>query len=64
MKIQIGDEIRDMTPAELENYNAILASIEVDKQQQAQKQQNRANAISKLEALGLTAEEIAALVGA
>jgi len=64
MKIQIGDEVRDMTDDELKNYEQVI------KEQAAQiaALESRIAAIAsgraKLAALGLTDAEIAAFFGA
>ena len=64
MKIQIGDEVRDMTAAEKSNFDAVVA-------QQAELTQTlmdiaaaAASGRAKLAALGLTDDEINALLGA
>ena len=60
--IQIGDDVREMTDAEHAQH---LADIEQQKaQQEAQLAQTeaRASAFAKLAALGLTDDEIAALL--
>jgi DNA-binding NarL/FixJ family response regulator len=61
--IQIGDEVREMTNAEYEQWQAdnktqIQIAAAVETQIKA-----RDRALAKLVALGLTNEEIAALVG-
>lgn len=64
MKIQIGDQIRDMTADEKANHDAVLAEqIEAVKQIKAA-EKARESAISKLSALGLTDAELAAVLGA
>ena len=61
--IQIGIETREMTDAEFEQWQtdnkAHIANLETA----AKIIKARATALAKLEALGLTATEIAALVG-
>jgi hypothetical protein len=63
MKIQVGDEVRDMTPDEIAGYDAamndqlnIIAQIEAV-------EAAKTSAKAKLTALGLTDSEIKALVG-
>ena len=60
MKIQIGDDVREMTADERANYDTIIANA-------AKTADDRAAAIAsaraKLAGLGLTADEIAALLG-
>jgi hypothetical protein len=64
MKIQIGDEVRDMTAEEVANYKqvqrdseSVIATIDA-------KAAALASARTKLAALGLTDDEVAALLGA
>lgn len=60
--IQIGDEVREMTDAEHAQH---LADIEEQTQQhalQVAKLDARTSALAKLAALGLTDDEIAALL--
>jgi hypothetical protein len=63
MKIQIGTEIRDMTPDEVVEYNAAIN----DQQNTIAKikaiEAARTSAKAKLAALGLTEDEINALIG-
>jgi hypothetical protein len=60
MKIQIGDQVREMTADERANYDTIIANA-------AKAADDKAAAIAsaraKLAALGLTEQEIAALLG-
>ena len=67
MKIQIGDEIRDMTQDEIDNFNRVVAEREKEQLDAATAQvaaaKAKQSAISKLKALGLTDDEIVALVG-
>ena len=61
--IQIGTEQREMTDAEFEQWQA---DVEAAAQAQAAahaKEAARASALAKLAALGLSDDEIAALVG-
>jgi len=64
MKMQIGDEVRDMTQDEIANHNNVLveqtAAIAAIEAIEAAK----TSAKAKLAALGLTDNEINALVGA
>jgi hypothetical protein len=64
MKIQIGDEVRDMTQDEVANYKQVQRDSEsviaiIDAKAAA-----LASARTKLAALGLTDDEVAALLGA
>lgn len=65
--IQIGDEVREMTEAEIAAHTQCfdeLAAILAERDQTLALQiEARKSAISKLAALGLTKAEIAALVG-
>jgi hypothetical protein len=63
MKMQIGTDVREMTPDELANYTQLLADMETDKIKQLERQQARESALAKLADLGLTEAEIKALVG-
>lgn len=62
-KVQINDVVRNATPEETAIIEA--AQIEAAQRLQAAKeaQKNKQNALVKLQALGLTDAEIAALVG-
>lgn len=62
MKIQIGDEVRNMTADEKANHDAVIAEQNKSIEQIKNVEQARASALSKLEALGLTPAEISALV--
>ena len=64
MKIQIGTEIRDMTPDEVVEYNAAIIDQQNTIAQIEAVEAARTSAKAKLAALGLTEAEIAALVGA
>ena len=61
MKIQIDDLVRDATPEEIAAIEKTqadrLAEIEAEKQAEA----NKATVAAKLEALGLTADDLKAL---
>jgi hypothetical protein len=59
--IQIDEVVREMTDKEYEAYLADQAASEVQKAEKEAKIAARASALAKLEALGLTEEEIAAL---
>lgn len=63
MKIQIGEEVREMTDDEKANYDAVKreASAQVAAIEAAAAA--KVSARAKLKALGLTDAEIAALVG-
>ena len=60
-KVQIGDEVRDATPAEAAAIDALHADAEAQAQAGANKAAAAASGRNKLKALGLTDEEIAAL---
>ena len=62
--IQIGDEVREMTDAEYAQWQVDAADAAAAEQAAADAAAARASAIAKLAGLGLTADEIAALVGA
>jgi len=64
VKIQIGTEIRDMTPDEVVEYNAAIIDQQNTIAQIEAVEAARTSAKAKLAALGLTEAEIAALVGA
>lgn len=64
MKIQIGTEIRDMTPDEVAEYDAAMNDQQNVIAQIEAAEAARTSAKAKLAALGLTEAEIAALVGA
>jgi primosomal protein N'' len=61
--IQIGDEVREMTDAEYEQWLADVAQAEADQiaRNKAAKEQAKAKQ-AVLEKLGLTADEVAALL--
>jgi hypothetical protein len=59
--IQIDEVVREMTDKEYEAYLADQAASEVQQAEKEAKIAARASALAKLEALGLTEEEIAAL---
>jgi hypothetical protein len=66
---QTGEQtVVDLTPEEIaEHEKAVKEAIELDKQLEAERlalEEKRQSAKEKLEALGLTAEEIAAITGA
>ncbi len=63
-KVQIDDVVRDATPDEAAAIDAIRADAAAQQQVSANAAAARASAIAKLAGLGLTADEIAALVGA
>ena len=60
-------EVRDATPEEVAQRDADLAAFEAERvareQAEAQAAAAKASAISKLEALGLTADEVSAAFG-
>jgi hypothetical protein len=63
-KIQIGNEVREMNDAEYAQFEVDAADAAATEQAAADKKAARASAIAKLAGLGLTPDEIAALVGA
>lgn len=62
--IQIGDQVREMTAAEFEQWQKAVEEHAANVEAAADAAKARANALAKLEALGLTPAEVAALVGA
>ena len=62
-KVQINDEVRDATLDETAVIDAVRADVETQQQAAADARAAAASAHAKLVALGLTAAEIAALVG-
>lgn len=62
--IQIGTEVREMTAAEFEQWQSDNEAHAANVQAAADAAKARATALAKLEALGLTPAEVAALVGA
>jgi hypothetical protein len=63
MKIQIGDQVRDMTQDELANYEQVQRDTEKVIATIDAKAAALVSARTKLAALGLTNDEIAALLG-
>jgi hypothetical protein len=63
MKINDNGIERDMTPDEIANYEAVIATAEADTAAIQAKAQAVASARAKLSALGLTEAEVKALVG-
>ncbi len=61
MKIQIGDQVRDMTESEIANYSTVIEEAETAL---AESDAVRTSLKKKLAALGLSADELAALIGA
>ena len=62
-KVQINDTVRDATPEEtaaIDAQQAAAAALEIERETQLAA---KASALAKLAALGLTEQEIAALVG-
>lgn len=62
--IQIGTEVREMTVAEFEQWQKDVEQHAANVEAAADANKARATALAKLEALGLTPAEVAALVGA
>ena len=63
-KVQIDDLVRDATPDEAAAIDATHAAAAAEQQAAADAAAARASALAKLAGLGLTPDEIAALVGA
>ena len=63
-KVQIDDLVRDATPDEAAAIDATHAAAAAEQQAAADAAAARASALAKLADLGLTPDEIAALVGA
>lgn len=64
MKIQHGDQIRDMTADEQANYDDCIANAQAAAAAADAKAAALASARVKLAALGLSEAEVAALLGA
>jgi hypothetical protein len=62
--IQIGADVREMTDAEFAQWEQDVIEADVAAVAAATKAAERASALAKLSALGLTEAEITALVGA
>ena len=62
-QIQIGDEVREMTAAEFAQWQTDAADAAAQQQATVDKADARASALAKLKVLGLTDDEIAALIG-
>jgi DNA-binding NarL/FixJ family response regulator len=60
--IQIGDDVREMTDAEHKQHLADMAEETARRKTEQNHATNRASALTKLSALGLTDQEIAALL--
>ena len=60
---QIGNEVREMTDAEYAQWQADAADAAAQQQAEAAAATARASALAKLAGLGLTPDEIAALIG-
>ena len=59
-----GAEVeREMNATELKAYNLTLKDSELAKEQEAQREETRSEAEAKLLALGLTTEDLKALLG-
>ena len=67
MKTHIDGIDRDMTAAEIADYEKLVANMQVEVDEYTkrakEKEKTRKTAIAKLQALGLTENEIASLVG-
>lgn len=62
-KIQIGDEVREMTDSEFAQWQKDVAELNANAEAVANAIEARKTALAKLKALGLTTAEIDALVG-
>lgn len=60
--VQIGDNIREMTAEEYEQHKKDVAQETAQREALAAQTAARASALAKLAALGLTDDEIAALL--
>lgn len=60
---QIGDEVREMTDSEYEQWQTDALAAEAVAEELAAKAAARASALAKLSTLGLTEDEIAAVIG-
>jgi hypothetical protein len=60
---QIGSEVREMTDAEYAQWQADAADAAAHQQAEADAAAARASALTKLANLGLTDDEISAIVG-
>jgi len=63
-KVQIDDVVRDATPEEVARFEAMAAEAEAQEQALLAVVAAKESAKAKLAAIGLTDEEITALVGA
>lgn len=61
--IQIDDLVREMTDEEYADYQAQQAEAVVQQAEQDAKASARVSALEKLSALGLTEDEVGALIG-
>jgi len=61
--IQDGYKRREMTETEMTEYQQLCAEIETQTNAERDKELARQSALAKLTSLGLTADEIIALVG-
>jgi hypothetical protein len=64
LKIQINNEVRDMTSEEENQHNADLQQTIKDKEKIIAKENDKASGKQKLKDLGLNDDEIKALTGA
>ena len=60
MKIQVGDEVRDMTDEDVEQYKADLKVFAAQEKAESNKAAAKAALLAKL---GITADEAALLLG-
>ena len=60
-KTQVGEIVRDMTEAEIAEYQLVLNDIAAKTKAEAEAQEAKDAAQAKLAALGLTADDLKAL---
>jgi hypothetical protein len=60
-KVQIDDDVRNATPEEIANIEAIAADTAAKEAESKAKESAKDSALAKLAALGLTPEEISAI---
>ena len=63
IKVQIDNTVREATADEIARFEALATEAEAQEQALLAVEAARASALAKLAALGLTADEIKALVG-
>ena len=63
MKIQIDDLVRDATAEEIAHLQSEADKVAAEKAELAAKQAAKVSALDKLAALGLTKDEVTAILG-